>query len=88
MYPNKIFMKQNRAYRVINLLHGAPSRTMTLFEINTALHCDWAPRAISEARRIQGIEITGRNPYTLVSWPDTYFRRFEFNQESGMYKQL
>jgi hypothetical protein len=59
--------KLNRAHRAVQLLQQAPNKTLTLYELEKLMGTNWSPRAISEARQLDGVVIKGHNPYTLVS---------------------
>ena len=79
-------MKYNRAEKAILALQNAPKQTLTLFELNTLLRSDWAPRAINEARKIDGVIITGSNPYTLLACPDYLKPKvYTFDRERQVY---
>lgn len=80
-------MKKNRAYKIIEILYKAPNKTLSLFQLNQLLRTDWAPRAISEARKIPGVCIVGNNPYTLKSHPEKMFPVIKFDPIKKVYIQ-
>lgn len=89
----------NRAQRVIKHLEAAPSKTLTLFQLEKLMVTDWPPRAINEARNL-GAVISGNNPYILVSFSPEIFTkksskkivkekpRYEFDPVRQVYIQI